>query len=303
MSISPTVAILLVALLVAVGIALYFALRGGNLFLAFERRLGRSTCHDTSDLGSPFVRWVLLHRFEPLSERDLVQGVAQLQRDVNGVVGPVVQGVHGHDHHPDKSASKGGDMGSARPAGSSGSAASGGGGDAESTHGPSPSSSPTGGSSSGRPLVDDSLKGHNDFRATHHADALTWNDTLAEAAARWVENCVFEHSGGSLLGGGYGENLWMSSSKAFTEESSASVLDAVASWNDEEHLYDYGNPGFAHDTGHFAQDIWVGTKSVGCAMGTCMGLMSSGQWAIYYVCEYFPPGNWEGQFPENVLPP
>jgi len=67
-------------------------------------------------------------------------------------------------------------------------------------------------------------------------------------------------------------------------------------------MYDYGNPGFTHDTGHvrrarlslfrpsaftdlrlrpqFTQDIWVGTETVGCAMGTCMGLMSSGQWAV-----------------------
>jgi len=39
-------------------------------------------------------------------------------------------------------------------------------------------------------------------------DPLEWNETLAEASERWVENCVWEHSGGKLLEGGYGENLF-----------------------------------------------------------------------------------------------
>jgi len=39
-------------------------------------------------------------------------------------------------------------------------------------------------------------------------DPLEWNETLAEASERWVENCVWEHSGGNLLEGGYGENLF-----------------------------------------------------------------------------------------------
>ncbi|GAA5909799.1 hypothetical protein JCM8208_005463 [Rhodotorula glutinis] len=296
--ISPTVLILLMALLVAVGVALYFALRGGNLF----RRDDCSTRHDSPDLRSLPIRWVLLRRVESPAEPNLVERLTLSKRGVSSDVEAVRQAVHGHDHDADEPSggpSKTSNTSSSRPSGSSG----GGGDDDKSTLGPSPSSSPTTGSPSGGPLVDDSLKGHNDFRATHHADDLAWNDTLAEAAQRWVENCVWEHSGGSLLGGGYGENLWMSSSTAFTKQSTSSVLDAVASWNDEEHMYDYGNPGFTHETGHFTQDIWVGTKTVGCAMGTCMGLMSSGQWAVYYVCEYFPPGNWEGQFPENVLPP
>ena len=238
------VAILLVALLVAVGIALYLALRGGNLFVRFlspasrlvgfvadvpsslaglfdladGRRHGCSTSHDAPGLGPLPLRWVLVYRLESHAECDIVERFSHLERRLQGLVEPVRQAVHGHAHRPaclelayagltraagradpDKptgAPSKTDSTNSDRPSGSSG----GGGGD-KSTLGPSPSSSPTGDSSSGGPLVDDSLKGHNDFRATHHADALAWNDTLAEAAQRWVENCVFEHSGGSLLSG------------------------------------------------------------------------------------------------------
>lgn len=57
-------------------------------------------------------------------------------------------------------------------------------------------------------LLDVLLKTHNDFRVLHQVDPLGWNDTLAESSDRWVDNCVWEHSGGKLLEGGYGENLF-----------------------------------------------------------------------------------------------
>ena len=46
------------------------------------------------------------------------------------------------------------------------------------------------------------LDAHNTFRAKHGAPALTWNDTLAAAAQKEVDPCVFKHSGGAV--GPYG---------------------------------------------------------------------------------------------------
>jgi hypothetical protein len=46
------------------------------------------------------------------------------------------------------------------------------------------------------------LDGHNTVRAQHGAAPLTWNTDLANAALKWANGCVFEHSGGSL--GPYG---------------------------------------------------------------------------------------------------
>ena len=46
------------------------------------------------------------------------------------------------------------------------------------------------------------LNAHNTVRAQHGATALKWNNTLAAAAQKWVNKCVFKHSGGSL--GPYG---------------------------------------------------------------------------------------------------
>ena len=46
--------------------------------------------------------------------------------------------------------------------------------------------------------IDSYLSTHNSVREQHGASALVWNDTLATAAQKWANNCVFQHSGGSL---------------------------------------------------------------------------------------------------------
>lgn len=34
----------------------------------------------------------------------------------------------------------------------------------------------------------------NDYRSAHDADALVWNETLAEYARNWAEVCIWQHS-------------------------------------------------------------------------------------------------------------
>lgn len=67
-------------------------------------------------------------------------------------------------------------------------------------------------------------------------------------------------------------------------------------WYDsEEPLYDYNNPGFSGQSGHFSAIVWKSTKTVGCAVHDCPN-------GKYYSCNYYQPGNYMGQFKENVLP-
>ena len=40
------------------------------------------------------------------------------------------------------------------------------------------------------------LAAHNNFRAKHGASAFKWNNTLAAAAQKEVNRCIFKHSGG-----------------------------------------------------------------------------------------------------------
>ncbi|GAA5829910.1 hypothetical protein JCM11251_007929 [Rhodosporidiobolus azoricus] len=151
------------------------------------------------------------------------------------------------------------------------------------------------------PFIQECLTSHNDFRAKHHVDPLTWNETLADAASRWIDVCEWKHSEGSLIPGGYGENLF--GVAPVKEDAPPDAAGGIAGWNDEVKMYVFEPPmGFTHETGHFTQTVWKGTTQVGCAMRPCKGLFQSGEFGNYLVCEYYPPGNYADQFEENVLP-
>jgi len=137
--------------------------------------------------------------------------------------------------------------------------------------------------------IDQYLSAHNSVRAQHGAAALTWNNTLADAAQQWADGCKFVHSGGSL--GPYGENL------AAGTGSSYDIATAIKSWTDEVSQYDASNP----QPSHFTQVVWKATTQVGCALQMCNGIFAAsfGE-ASYYVCEYYPQGNVIGEFAQNV---
>ncbi|GAA6007623.1 hypothetical protein JCM10207_006413 [Rhodosporidiobolus poonsookiae] len=141
----------------------------------------------------------------------------------------------------------------------------------------------------------DCLSAHNDFRATHHAPDLTWNETLADSSRRWAQECQWKHSEGKMLpGGGYGENLFATASNAF-KANDTSIMDTKAgvdAWNSEESMYDYDKPtGFSEATGHFTQTVWKSTSSVGCWFQACKGIFGGSDIGVYLVCQYYPAGN------------
>ncbi|GAA5906465.1 hypothetical protein JCM6882_004443 [Rhodosporidiobolus microsporus] len=149
--------------------------------------------------------------------------------------------------------------------------------------------------SSDDPFIDKLLKAHNDFRATHHAEPLTWDEELARFAADWVNGCVFEHSGGPVLAG----------NGPIDPNADYDPTGGVEGWNNEEKDYTY-NPssGFSMGTGHFTQVVWAESKLLGCAMKACQGFLSSGsEYGAIMACEYKPAGNMGGAYEQNVLAP
>ena len=134
------------------------------------------------------------------------------------------------------------------------------------------------------------LLAHNNYRTLHGVAAVTWSETIAANAQTYTDTCPSDHSNS-----GYGENLaWASYNTG--------ISSVVQMWYDEEPNYDYNDPGFSSDTGHFTEVVWKATTEIGCAFATGCG---SG-WpymANAWVCQYNPPGNYIGQFAENVFPP
>ncbi|CAI4034344.1 hypothetical protein SMKI_10G1310 [Saccharomyces mikatae IFO 1815] len=131
------------------------------------------------------------------------------------------------------------------------------------------------------------LAEHNKKRALHKdTPALSWSETLATYAQDYADNydCsgTLTHSGGP-----YGENLALGYDGP----------GAVDAWYNEISNYDFSNPGFSGNTGHFSQVVWKSTTQVGCGIKTC-----GGAWGDYVICSYDPAGNYEGEYADNVEP-
>lgn len=135
---------------------------------------------------------------------------------------------------------------------------------------------------------------HNADRAKHSASALTWDSTLASAAAKWAAGCQWKHTPNNP----YGQNIAAGTAGDFGAKDSCSM------WYDEVSQYSFASGAYSDATGHFTQMVWKSTTKLGCAIQDCsasqMGLGSKGS-ATYVVCNYDPPGNVIGQFLQNVF--
>lgn len=57
--------------------------------------------------------------------------------------------------------------------------------------------------------------------------------------------------------------------------------------------------------GHFSQIVWKGTTHVACITHPCakLGNVDSSEALPFTVCNYSPPGNFKGEYGDNVLAP
>ncbi|KAL9972633.1 hypothetical protein ACROYT_G018979 [Oculina patagonica] len=138
------------------------------------------------------------------------------------------------------------------------------------------------------------LRAHNAKRALHQdTPALVWDAKLARRAKKWAKRLAkkgkLEHESNT----GEGENLYWSRGSAIK-----TCSDAVAAWYSEIKDYNYNNPGFSSGTGHFTQVVWKKTTKVGVALKKKK--ISKGKIETYIVARYSPPGNYRGQFQQNV---
>ncbi|XP_047133445.1 Golgi-associated plant pathogenesis-related protein 1 [Hydra vulgaris] len=137
------------------------------------------------------------------------------------------------------------------------------------------------------------LKAHNRLRAKHeNTPRLVLDNVLTKSAQKYAEylasNNLFKHSDSDSK---YGENLFMLKGGV-----SKNICDEASNtWYSEIKNYDYDEPGYAEETGHFTQLVWRGSKKVG------FGIATKGKNTVV-VAQYLPPGNMEEEFEENVTP-
>jgi pathogenesis-related protein 1 len=135
---------------------------------------------------------------------------------------------------------------------------------------------------------------HNDARAAVKPAAsptippLTWSGTVSAAAQSWADSCEFSHDTG-----GYGQNIY-----ARTADSTPTQV--VGAWVAEAANYDYATNTCASGDvcGHYTQVVWRDSTELGCGLQSCTANspFGGGSWQIW-VCNYSPPGNFEGQKP------
>ena len=59
---------------------------------------------------------------------------------------------------------------------------------------PAPTRSPSSSYTSDKEFKDTTLDVTNRYRKEHHADAVKWNNSLADTALDWAKRCKWEHS-------------------------------------------------------------------------------------------------------------
>ncbi|XP_078282635.1 uncharacterized protein LOC144608559 [Rhinoraja longicauda] len=139
----------------------------------------------------------------------------------------------------------------------------------------------------------EALDAHNYYRNLHATPPLIYNTSMLADCQAWADVLAprgeMEHSETKN-----GENIWYKWSSGEMEFTGKDSADA---WYSEIKDYDYNNPGFASETGHFTQLLWKDTNEMAIAYSV------SGQTAIA-VAHYSPAGNItnEGYFERNVLP-
>ena len=136
------------------------------------------------------------------------------------------------------------------------------------------------------------LNWYNQYRKAHQVGNLVRSsdlETIAQAYSKKLANTgVLQHSNNKYKGNYMGENLYM------TTGSSVTGNDAVDLWYDEVKKYNFKKQGFSMETGHFTQLVWKNSKSLGCGVACKKG--------CFVTCNYYPAGNYENQYTQNVFP-
>ena len=134
------------------------------------------------------------------------------------------------------------------------------------------------------------IKLHNLYRACHNAQPLFFNCDILKISQAYSDKLASQNSGLVHSNNRY-NGQWMGENLAYFYGTDGEVPTKM--WYDEYSAYDFNNPGFSMNTGHFTQVVWKNSKEFGigysCVNSRC-----------YVTGNYFPGGNVGGQYQSNV---
>ena len=142
---------------------------------------------------------------------------------------------------------------------------------------------------------------HNTLRKKHKSGALTKLSKIeeyAQATAKYnAQLGTLKHTREYYNGQPVGQNLYLSTW-------APSATNVLTSWYTEEQVhYNYatGESKDGEVTGHFTQVVWKSTTKIGC--GYAVGKWKTYSNSYFLCCDYYPAGNYQGQYVKNVLKP
>jgi len=135
----------------------------------------------------------------------------------------------------------------------------------------------------------------NIYRAKNQAPALSWDDSIYGAAQTWAAHLLAQHLIVHSGNPSYGENLAFF--QGYGTDPVTLVKKAIDAWYAEIALYDFSKNAFSDTTGHFTCLVWVASTKFGMGIS-----IDSATGEAYIVMNTTPPGNYIGQFEQNVLP-
>jgi len=134
-------------------------------------------------------------------------------------------------------------------------------------------------------------------------DQFTWNSCLAQLASAWANTCVFQHGQPNLAiqnpFPGTGQNVFAALNSQAVPPVNFSL--AIYAWYLEKMNFTFATGACVanEDCGHYAQVVWANSSLVGCGYASCTPLQNTGfsgyGFATYIVCNYWAPGNIQGQ--------
>ncbi|CAK1548707.1 unnamed protein product [Leptosia nina] len=141
----------------------------------------------------------------------------------------------------------------------------------------------------------EALEVHNEYRREHGVPPLVLNKEICKVSQKWAEELAKKDSMSYSLNSDYGESVYC----GWSSDPNVKIRarDCIDRWYNEINEYSFGKEPEVLNCGHFTQIVWKNTQELG------IGSAKSKSGKLYIVANYYPPGNYGGQFVKNVLPP